>query len=139
MERFQGKEIIKAFYPTNTFNKTECDGFRCWFYPTCNVEGFNLILNRYSEVDLPTMDVYKVHANVITGQVVGFVFDCITKHYNEGPNFLCCYSGSFSSYKEKDLTSPLKFRYKIKELNLYSIDGRVSMASVPMYKEELEF
>jgi hypothetical protein len=147
MKRFHGKELKTPdkIIP-NTFQKMSLNKATCWLYAQPTIQSHSkLFLNRVEGVNLSCLDVYEVNAECMDGINLGYLFDTPVKRHYSAFNFIIVHSlraDEFSLKVMNDLRTNMELRFKLNNINLYSLGVLGSMVSLGHdinLKETLEF
>lgn len=128
------------------FQKLLLNKAHCWLYTDKDLHIYaKLFLKKLDIVNLPYLDVYEINAECLDGATVGYLFDTQLKRVKSSFNYIAITplaKDEFSLSQMKAADTALELRFKIKELNLYSLGVRGSLVTSGYnknLKESLEF
>ena len=147
MKRFHGKFLNPpSAYIPNTLQKILVGKVYCWIYTEVDLSVYDkLVLSKIETIDMPLLDVYEINVEVMNGITIGYMFDTTARKITSSFNYILLHSllkDEFSLTSLKEMEVALELRFKIKNINLYSLGVKGSLITLGFsdnVREVLEF
>lgn len=134
MKRLDGLTLNTFSYrfDSNCIHRVRIGKYKPFIYLPEDNYFDKLILKKLTEIELPNMDLYTMHALTKTGVECGFCFDVSNKNPIFGNNYLIGSQNKMNlSIGELSRTKNyMKLKFKLKNCNVYVLNGLATMITV---------